>query len=323
MNSKLRIPLCWKDNLGKITVNSYQNSGAIRTLPNGVKVLDRSLQIAPQYQPVTPVDIRIYFSQAELDALMSSDPSLTGIESLNISKFSSGCGEIPTGYSYIAAGTSGKIDSFYYVQFSTAGFSDFYIRGGTDPALAVSFVSLGAKRVGQHVQVNWQTASESKNRGFEIQYSVDGVSFRNVGFVTSKASGGNSNTILSYSFYHFGASNASGYYRLRQEDTDGKSVFSGTAFVKAISGKKMEFIRFYPNPAKQTLYFEITAASKVRANIIVSGADGRVAKQLQQELFLGNNKITIPLNGLQAGIYLISVKDADGNRVYTNKLIKQ
>ena len=50
------------------------------------------------------------------------------------------------------------------------------------------------------VLITWQTDMESNNAGFVIQESINGSSFHDVVTIPSKAKGGNSSTLLNYSY---------------------------------------------------------------------------------------------------------------------------
>ena len=92
-----------------------------------------------------------------------------------------------------------------------AGFSRVYkfATGGTidmgayeyqgDPILSVQFGTLNAVIKDQQLLVNWSTETETHNDHFLIQASNDGVNFKTIQTVQSKAADGNSNGTLEYS----------------------------------------------------------------------------------------------------------------------------
>lgn len=69
--------------------------------------------------------------------------------------------------------------------------------------------------------IHWTTASEINNSHFEVQYSIDGITWEVVGLVTGN---GTTNSLTDYIFYH--TTNQSSYYRLKQVDYDGASEYS-------------------------------------------------------------------------------------------------
>ncbi|MCH5720381.1 hypothetical protein [Niabella hibiscisoli] len=70
-----------------------------------------------------------------------------------------------------------------------------------DPlVLPVQFSDLSAIVRGGSLFINWSTSSEKNNKGFEVEASADGVHFTTIGSLDSKATNGNSDSVLSYEF---------------------------------------------------------------------------------------------------------------------------
>jgi hypothetical protein len=96
--------------------------------------------------------------------------------------------------------------------------------GGTD--LPVELTSFTASVAKNSVKLDWNTATEINNYGFEIQRSADEEVWNNVGFVNGN---GTTNSPKDYYFVDDKLSNAgSYYYRLKQVDNDGSYEFSKT-----------------------------------------------------------------------------------------------
>jgi len=82
-------------------------------------------------------------------------------------------------------------------------FSPFAVASINAAALPVTLTSFTAKPTSTNtVALNWVTSSEIVNKGFRIERQAGGVNgkFESIGFVASKALGGNSQTALSYNF---------------------------------------------------------------------------------------------------------------------------
>ena len=115
--------------------------------------------------------------------------------------------------------------------------------------LPVELVGFAAKRsTGTAVALAWHTASEKNNAGFTVEKSANGKEFRALGFV---AGAGSSTAAHAYAYVDEAAA-AAGYYRLRQEDFDGKVTYSLVQYVAAGSGKA-EPLALYPNPAHSSV----------------------------------------------------------------------
>lgn len=95
----------------------------------------------------------------------------------------------------------------------------------TTSPLPIELVALSAKQDGNNVVINWTTASEVNNNGFEILKIIPGSDPIVVGFV---AGAGNSNMMNSYSYVDKSACNFNGtiLYQLKQIDYDGASELS-------------------------------------------------------------------------------------------------
>ncbi|WP_197076843.1 autotransporter outer membrane beta-barrel domain-containing protein [Hymenobacter terrenus] len=89
--------------------------------------------------------------------------------------------------------------------------------------LPVGLTAFKAERQGRNAFLTWSTATEQDNRGFGIEVSLDGKTFKEIGFVAAE---GNSSTPRSYSFVDVteGKTGAR-YYRLRQDDRSGPSHY--------------------------------------------------------------------------------------------------
>lgn len=74
--------------------------------------------------------------------------------------------------------------------------------------------------------MEWITANELNNDGFEILASKIGKDFYPIGYVKSHAVGGNSHQILIYSYLLDGTPTCNSYYRIKQIDFNGKYEFS-------------------------------------------------------------------------------------------------
>jgi hypothetical protein len=138
------------------------------------------------------------------------------------------------------------------------GFSEFGVGIGTANPLPITLIRFDAKRVNeQEVALTWATATETNNRGFEVEQSNDGQTFQKVGFVDGN---NNSNQIRNYSFLITNSKAA--YYRLKQVDFDEKFSYSPIRFVGA--GAHAGLV-VSPNPAttRVRLRFEQSASQEV------------------------------------------------------------
>lgn len=159
------------------------------------------------------------------------------------------------------------------------------------------------------IELTWQTASETNNRGFQIERSTDGESFTAINFVKGQ---GDSKTFKSYQFvdYQF-VMNANNYYRLRQMDSDGKETVSKIVSVKTASKDKMMVA---PNPAHTHISLNFEGEQGV-LNIY-----DLVGKVVLTKMINTNDAQLIDISMLATGHYILEI--TSNKQIFKEKLIK-
>ena len=98
------------------------------------------------------------------------------------------------------------------------------LRQNSNPALPVELTSFAVMIVKDIVELNWETATEVKNYGFDVERTlVHSTKWQKIGFVQGN---GNSNSPKEYSFTDPSVTSGSYAYRLKQLDNDGKYEYS-------------------------------------------------------------------------------------------------
>ncbi len=160
------------------------------------------------------------------------------------------------------------------------------------------------------VKLQWQTASETNNKEFIISRSVDGQQFNVVGKV---ASSGNTTTGSNYVFYDKKPVNGINYYRLEQQDFNGKPTDLGVRSVNvSLADNKVEI---YPNPTQDIINVAFVAGLYNQLQLIDS--NGKILKQISLDSSI--TKTAVSLNNLASGIYLLKL---NGNIPLVKKIIK-
>jgi hypothetical protein len=169
-------------------------------------------------------------------------------------------------------------------------------------ALPVHFKAFNAVRKNQDVQLTWETATEDNNRGFYVQRN-NGNGWKDIGFVASKATDGNSTSDLSYLYTDLNnTSKGVTQYRIMQVDIDGKAKLSEVRQVRGLAqaGK----VTVYPNPSATGNVNVVFEDSKTAWNVSVSDMNGRTIKQYKG---ISNS---ILIDKLLPGMYMIRIVDA-------------
>lgn len=183
--------------------------------------------------------------------------------------------------------------------------------------LSVELLSFSAVRNGAMVDLKWSTASEENNLGFRVERLEESGNWQSVGFVNSRADGGNSNIVLNYQFSDPNHLKTVTRYRLRQIDRDGRSELSEIRQVLPDGDRKNKII-VYPNPTtdgKINVVFDETATR----NMSVIDMSGRIVKQIKG--ITGN---TIQVDNLAPGMYsLVIVDPHTGKRVIEKVVVNK
>lgn len=80
------------------------------------------------------------------------------------------------------------------MAFSVSSFSEFYLHSAnpSNGALPVELISFTGKTMGNTNSIQWMTASEINNAGFELHRSNDGKGFSQIAKLATKALNGQS-----------------------------------------------------------------------------------------------------------------------------------
>ena len=160
------------------------------------------------------------------------------------------------------------------------------------------------------VKLQWQTASETDNKEFIISRSADGQQFNVVGKV---ASFGNTTTGNNYVFNDKKPVNGINYYRLEQQDFDGKTTDLGVRVVNvSLTDNKVEI---YPNPTQDIV--NVAFAPGVYNQIQLIDISGKILKQIS--LDSSTTQTTISLSNVASGTYLLKF---NGNKPLVKRIIK-
>ena len=151
------------------------------------------------------------------------------------------------------------------------------------------------------MKLNWQTASEKNNKGFEIERSVDAKTWENIGAIKGH---GESNIIVDYTFEDKRPLSILTYYRLKQVDFDGKASYSKVVNVD-FNKKKGEF-SIFPNPMNSKTATINVDEDLLDGVLIVINSIGLMVKKEN----INSKILTLDLSDLSNGMYVFMVQKA-------------
>lgn len=197
-----------------------------------------------------------------------------------------------------------------------------------DGALPVELTSFIAKISENKVTLNWQTATEIDNYGFEVQRTsttstpgqtsiVSNKKWEKIGFI---AGHGNSNSPKEYSFIDNDVTSGRYLYRLKQIDIDGQFEFSKIVEVNFNFPVDFSVKQNFPNPFNPTTKIEFSIPSDNNVEIKIFNVLGmEVATLLNENKQAGTHSIEFNASNLSSGIYYYKV--VSGNYSEIKKMI--
>ncbi len=174
----------------------------------------------------------------------------------------------------------------------------------------VELLSFNAEMVDDNVVLNWATATETNNSGFQIEKrqksDVKGqTEFNNVGFVSGKG------TTTEKSVYSFSDKNekpGTYVYRLKQIDLDGTYSYSNEVEIEVTGPKDFALYQNYPNPfnPSTTIKFALPVKTNLSLNIYNTLGE-KVAEIFKGEMEEGYHEMMFNASGLSSGIYYYTI----------------
>jgi hypothetical protein len=228
----------------------------------------------------------------------------------------------------IAMGTAPDgIENASTIFYPTSGHTGTIVNGGSSAststmalsivALPLDFLSFDASRAGQTAWLKWVTAHEQNVKGFLVERSFTGMDWSTIGTVA--ASGGA--LARTYSFTDQRPGEGINYYRIAEEDLDGKRAYTNVRAVSFASADNLS-VSLYPIPAYTSLIVTVHSPVAQQATLRVTDMSGKTVFVREVELPKGDaNLPAMDVHKLAAGSYAIELRSA--TMTWTGKFLKQ
>lgn len=185
-------------------------------------------------------------------------------------------------------------------------------------AAPVELLSFKGAIDGDGNRLQWSTASETGNRRFVIERSARGDNFEAIAEVPGA---GDATSIRHYGFVDVLTKPESWYYRLLQEDFDGKVSYSPVVYLNRQSRPTLEIM---PNPVRDFLQVQWALPDnwqdELEARLV--SADGSIVLRENFTPESGAHSWNWPVGHLPAGIYSLQVFSASIPAMPAQKVIK-
>lgn len=190
-----------------------------------------------------------------------------------------------------------------------------------ESVLPVELTSFTSNVIGNKVELNWRTATEVNNYGFEIEISqtskVKSETWEKIGFVQGN---GNSNSPKSYSYTDQPTGGKEFKYRLKQIDFDGSFEYSFeiTAKLGNVSNYKLD--QNYPNPFNPFTKISYTIPQRTYVRLRVYDMLAKEVAELVNTIQeSGSYEATFDGSNLPSGAYFYKLEA--GNYIEVKKIL--
>ena len=217
--------------------------------------------------------------------------------------------------------------TFYAIRFFgdvnyglAGGDNGVVLKSMNSPVLPVELTSFTALQAGTFANLTWTTATETNNRGFEIERKLDDGQFMTIAF---KNGFGTSSQSHSYTYSdNLGTVTANTItYRLKQFDFDGSFSYSDQVAVNYVAPVNFNLSQNYPNPFNPATVLSYQIPNDNFVSLKVYNTLGQLVSTLVNEVkTAGSYKVTFDAAKLNSGVYYAVIKV--GNSLEMTKTIK-
>ena len=205
-------------------------------------------------------------------------------------------------------GNSFNID-FWYVDDITVSY-----------IVPVELSSFTANAVNGEVTLNWTTATETNNRGFEVERKSSISGYQKIGYV---AGFGTTTEPKSYSYSDKDPGTGSYTYRLKQVDLDGSSKYSNEVDIQVSVPAKFTLEQNYPNPFNPATVIKYSIPQDQQVKLNVYNLLGQNVVTLVNGMQkAGQHEVNFNASNLASGVYFYKLEAGTRSSIKKMLLMK-
>lgn len=204
-------------------------------------------------------------------------------------------------------------DTFTFKEDDGFYIDNFMILKSTVPlrTLPVEFLSVAANLLSnQTVEVKWEAIVDAKHSYFEVEKSIDGLTYAPIGVVKSNP----------FVFIDPSPVTGTNIYRIKQYDIDGK--FSYSKNVSVYKAPNEFRISTFPNPVTDILNIRVVTPVPEKLLLQITDISGKMV-YVKTDVAGNNGTISFNIKELPANVYILRLVNKDNKIVATEKIIKQ
>jgi hypothetical protein len=181
------------------------------------------------------------------------------------------------------------------VDFSSCTFSS---------VLGISLLNFDVQKQGTTANLDWQTANEHNSDYFDIERSVNGMTWYKTGRVSAS---GNSSKILSYNFIDNNPEQGKNFYRLKSMGSNGEYSYSTVKTVVFEVQNGINIVNVMPNPFENTFTVNYTSSDNGNISLRITDALGSSIASSENYAVKGLNSIRCNTAEYAKGMYFITL----------------
>jgi hypothetical protein len=195
-------------------------------------------------------------------------------------------------------------------------FDDVFV----SPPIPVELTAFSAVVLNGDVQLNWTTATETNNQGFEIERRTGSEEYSKVGFVPGH---GTTTDIQAYAYVDSKVASGNYTYRLKQIDFNGTYEYSDEVAIEVTAPLEYAIEQNYPNPFNPSTLIEYSIPENGFVTLDVYNLLGEKVATLANGVHeAGRYEVNFDASNLASGIYVYSLKSGSFNSVKKMLLMK-
>ncbi len=170
----------------------------------------------------------------------------------------------------------------------------------------VELSSFTASASNGNVVLNWTTATETNNRGFEVERKAETGQYQKAGYIPGF---GTTTASKSYTYTDENVASGSYTYRLKQIDLDGTSKYSNEVEVEVTVPAKFALEQNYPNPFNPAtlIKYSIPQDQQVKLNVYNLLGEN-VTTLVNRFQKAGQHEVSFNASNLASGVYFYKLE---------------
>ncbi|MES2431955.1 MAG: T9SS type A sorting domain-containing protein [Bacteroidota bacterium] len=172
----------------------------------------------------------------------------------------------------------------------------------------------------KHVTIEWKVENEINIIKYEVERSVDGISFKTIDI---KNVVGLNSTSSIYNLLDVAPIEGNNYYRIKSIDANGQFKYSQIVKV-ALDGSQISSINIYPNTIKNNMInLQLNNQMGGLYNVRLINSDGRLIFKKEMTVSKGNsNQVLKPISSLSSGVYQLEIINTDKQKTLQKLIVE-